>query len=97
MAILRAASLPWLLAGFVGAVCLAGGMAQAQSTVSTWREQAENTNQITATLASKRSVTQTTVFAEGARAFQMAHPNNTDETVVLNPVILPGAATKLFF
>lgn len=52
---------------------------------------------MTATLTSARSAVQTAVVAEGTGAFQLAHPTFTDENIVLSPVILPSATTKLFF
>lgn len=85
------------MARVLGALCFVGGVVQAQTTVSTWREQAENTNQVTATVTSARSAVQSAVVSEGLGAFQLAHPTFTDETIVLSPVILPSSTTKLFF
>lgn len=71
--------------------------ASSLSVVSTWREQAENSGQITATLASSRSVVQSSVVAEGTGAFQLANPSFSDEGLVLVPAVLPAAGTRLFF
>jgi hypothetical protein len=97
MANFRANPYAWILAQAVWAIGFSADLSQAQTTVSTWRETAENTNQITGTLTSARSAVQSAVVADGAGAFQLAHPTFTDESIALNPVILPSASTKLFF
>lgn len=71
--------------------------ASSLSVVSTWREQAETNEQVTATLASSRSVVQSSVVAEGTGAFQLANPSFSDESLVLVPAVLPAAGTRLFF
>lgn len=65
--------------------------------VATWREHAENDAEVTAVLTSARPVVQNVVLSEGAGAFHLAHPTGGNESITLSPVILPGAATKLFF
>lgn len=67
------------------------------SVVSSWREQAETNTQVTATLASARSVVQSSVVAEGEGAFQLANPSFSDESIVLIPSLVPAAGTQLFF
>lgn len=71
--------------------------ASSLSVVSTWREQAETSAQVTATLASSRSVVRSSVVAEGTGAFQLANPSFSDESLVLVPSVLPTAGTRLFF
>lgn len=71
--------------------------ASSLSVVSTWREQAETSAQITATLASSRSVVQSSVVAEGTGAFQLANPSFSDESIVLVPSLVPATGTQLFF
>ncbi|MBJ7392712.1 MAG: hypothetical protein JHC85_14175, partial [Chthoniobacterales bacterium] len=71
--------------------------ASSLSLVSTWREQAETSEQVSATLASSRSVVQSSVVAEGLGAFQLANPTFSDESLVLVPAVVPAAGTLLFF
>ena len=71
--------------------------ASSLSVVSTWREQAETSEQVSATLASSRSVVQSSVVAEGLGAFQLANPSFSDESLVLVPAVVPAAGTLLFF
>ena len=66
-------------------------------TVGAWRERAEDASQVTAALGSARTLFQGGVIAEGSSAFHLANPSFADESVTLNPRILPGAETRLFF
>jgi hypothetical protein len=97
MAAPRIPRLRQLMAGVVAFLGWTGGPAQAQTTFSSYREPAETTNQVTVTLASARNPVQTNIVAQGTGAFQLCNPNWTDEQIVLNPTIVPTAATKLFF
>lgn len=65
--------------------------------VSTWRERAEDDAEIVAVLTSVRAVVQNAIVAEGEGAFHLVHPVYQDESITLSPVIIPNAATKLFF
>lgn len=42
-------------------------------------------------------VAQTEVVAQGAKAFHLAHPTNTDQQVLLRTTFVPGATGKLVF
>jgi len=71
--------------------------ASSLSVVSTWREQVETSEQVSATLASSRSVVQSSVVAEGVGAFQLGNPSFSDESIVLAPAVVPAVGTLLFF
>lgn len=64
---------------------------------STWRERAEDEDQITAQLGSVRPLVQEQVVIEGDGAFYLANPSFTTEHFTLNPTILPESDTQLFF
>jgi hypothetical protein len=65
--------------------------------VTYWKESADSLADVAFSGSSGYDVVKTNVQVEGTGAFHLVHPSAVTQTILMNPVLVIGTETKLFF